>query len=321
MNRSAWFRSDDGYRGSHAAAEPDRVSRSGLSWLAVRSEYARLVRDGVPALDGVGWLLFGTGAHGAGWLDRLSRSAWFAGLEPRPVDLEHGVDARGHWPMPDLDSIADEGDLATAAAAVFASAPLPPAWCAAVAVTPRIGTAEIATVLGLVEALRARRDPLGRRLTVVVTIDNEGPSAEALTRRLHDRGAFVIRGSADASGDHLHHYPLRATIQPREGRLICVDLGDFLLTWRPGRGAVLQTLSGNLAAKPGHQGCAVNILFQFDWNAPSFSLEQIDRLASALCEQRLSADGDAVFTTSDRLDGRTGTVDLLVIEEATAPHD
>ncbi len=32
---------------------------------------------------GVACLLFGVGAGGAGWLTRLARSGWFAGLEPR----------------------------------------------------------------------------------------------------------------------------------------------------------------------------------------------------------------------------------------------
>ena len=36
---------------------------------------------------GVAWLLFGAGVGGAGWLARLARSAWFAGLEPQAKDL------------------------------------------------------------------------------------------------------------------------------------------------------------------------------------------------------------------------------------------
>lgn len=319
MDRRAWFRSDDGAQVSPRGAEHDRTSPLSITWLAVRPEYVRPRKDNEPALLGVGWLLFGIGVHGADWLGRLGRSTWFTGLEPQPDDLDRGADARGHWAMPSLGGVADEGDLATEAEAFLANAQVPQAWCTAIAIPPRIGPAEIAMALGLVEALRSRRDPLGRRLTVVVTMDDASSSAEMLAGDLRDRGAFVIRGNAEMGGDHLHHYPLRATIRPRRGRLICVDLGDFLLTWRPGRSAVLHTIFGDLKVTPGSRGCAINILFDFDWDGSRFSREQIDRLAGELREQWLDTDGDVVFTTSDRLDERTGWIDLLVIEEATVP--
>ena len=320
MDRRAWFRSDDGVQVSSREDDYEPAPLPGVTWLTIRPEYVRPRKDNQPALHGVFWLLFGIGKHGAAWLDRLGQSAWFAGLEPQPEDLDHGSHARGYWAMPTLGDIAHECDLATETEIFVVNARLPQAWCAAIAVSPRIGPAEIAMTLGLVEALQARRDPLGRRLTVVVTMENAGPLSEVLTRQLCDRGAFVIRGSAEASGDHLHHYPLRATINQREGRVICVDLGDLLLTWRPGRNAVLHTISCDLEVEPGSPGCAINILFDFDWDGPGFSLEEIDRLSGELCERWVTNDGDVVYTTANRLNERTRWIDLLVIEEATAPH-
>jgi len=93
--------------------------------------------------------------------------------------------------------------------------------------------------VGLVGALRARRDPRGRKLTVAVTAKT---ASAALVHRLLDLGAFVIRAGSGAAGHHLHHFPLRAAIVPRAGRLICVDLADYLRTWRPGRVATLNVL-------------------------------------------------------------------------------
>lgn len=319
VDRCAWFKSDDGAQCSSREAEHERTSPLSITWLAVRAEYVHPRGDNQPVLNGVQCLLFGIGTHGAAWLDRLGRSAWFVGLEPQPDDLNNRENTRGQWVMPSSGGVADDGNFATEVEAFLANTQLPQAWCAAIAVPSQIGPADIAIVLGLVEAVRARRDPMGRHLSVVVTMEDAGPSTEVLTKYLCDRGAFVIHGSAEASGDHLHHYPLRAAIPPREGRVICVDFCDFLFTWRPGRNAVLHTISGDLEVKPGSPGCAINILFDFDWGGPGFSLEEIDRLSGELREQWVDIDGDVVFTTADRLDERTGWIDLLVIEEATMP--
>ena len=35
---------------------------------------------------------------------------------------------------------------------------------------------------------------------------------------------------------------MRAPVQPRRGRLVCVDFADWLLTWRPGRVADLHAI-------------------------------------------------------------------------------
>ncbi len=304
-----------------------------VAWLSARPEYwPSLPGNGAPTW-GVACLMFGIGVDGTGWLARLARSDWFAGLEPRAEDLAvAGGVARGGWAS---GGSGDAGHLAAAAEAFFASAPLPSAWYATVAVPGGAGSAEQSTALGLVGALARRRDPLGRRITVVVTVEATPGAARdtAFMRRLLDRGAFVVRGGADpgaAGGDHLHHFPLRAVVIPRQGRLVCVDLADYLLTWRPGRAADLHVLSSDLDAaeqamrtmlprcRDGEGVRAVNLGFHLAPDVPGRSLSEIDRFASRCCELALPPDGDAVFTDTHRLDDRTSSVDLLVIHDAMA---
>ena len=320
-------------------ADKAAVSRTetaaSVAWLSARPEYwPTTPENGAPA-RGVACLLFGIGAGGAGWLARLVRSDWFAGLEPQAEDLAvAGGLARGGWAG---GASGGEGrHLAASAAAeaeaIFASAPLPSAWYASVAVPCGAGPAGQSAALGLVGALTERRDPLGRQITVVVTVEAVPGSAQdgAFVRRLLDRGAFVVRGGADpgaTGGDHLHHFPLRAAVIPRRGRLVCVDLADYLHTWRPGRVADLHVLSSDLNAAepvlrtlplPGRRSDvmrALNLGFQ---PGPGQSLSEIDRFASRCCELLLAPDGDAVFTDTDRLDGRTGLVDLLAIHDTAA---
>ena len=301
------------------------------TWLSTRSEYWPLPHSQESFL-GVACLQFGIGADGAGWLARLARSSWFAGLEPRAEDLavSCGVPC-GRWSMPD-DGAAGLGTQAAAETrALFASDPLPNAWLAVVAVPREAGLAGRAAALGLVDVLRARRDPGGRALGVVVTVE-AAPSAEAdaFVRSLLDRGAFVVRGGAgkgtDATGDLLHHFPLRALTEPREGRLVCVDFADFMHVWRPGRVADLHMIPfAGGDARAALQGVslppegsvrALTLGFHLDPDAPDQGLVQVDRFATVCCELLPTPDGDMVFTTMDRLDGVTGSVDLLVIHDS-----
>jgi len=318
------------------AIAPADTDTARIAWLSARPEYLPLLPGSGGALHGVACLLFGVGAGGAGWLAHLARSGWFAGLEPRAEDLAAaGGVARGGWAMPANGASGDAGHLAAATQAFFASAPLPCVWYATVAVPCGAGPVEQSAALGLVGALTERDDPLGRRITVVVTVEAEPGSVQdgTFVRRLLDRGAFVVRGGASpgvAGGDHLHHFPLRAVVIPRRGRLVCVDLADYLLTWRPGQAADLHVLPSDLDGAeqalrtlplPG-QGSdgvrALNLGFHLDPCAPGKSLSEIDRFASRCCELLLVPDGAAVFTNTDRLDGQTGSVDLLVVHAAVA---
>lgn len=301
-----------------------------VTWLSARPEYWPPHPGNGAQVWGVACLLFGIGEGGARWLARLARSDWFAGLEPRVEDLAvAGGVARGGWGG---GTPGDEGHLAAAVEAFFASAPLPSAWYATVAIPCGAGSPGQSAALGLVSALMERRDPLGRRITVVVTVEAVPGSARegAFVRRLLDRGAFVVRGGSNPGargGDHLHHFPLRAVVIPRRGRLVCVDLADYLHTWRPGRVADLHVLSSDLCAAgqalrtlplpgKGNEGVrALNLGFQ---PGPGQRLSEIDRFASRCCGLLLAPDGDAVFTDTDRLDGRTGSVDLLVVYNVTA---
>ena len=302
----------------------DGVEPLDITWLSSRPEYWPPLGQGEPP-HGVACLLFGIGVGGAGWLARLARSGWFAGLEPRAEDLAASDVPCGSWAVA-AGAARNDGRIATEAEAFFASARLPSAWYAAVAVPRGAGPAELSAALGLVSALQTRRDPLGRRVSVVVTSEAAHVTADAFVRQLLDRGAFVVRAGIGAAGDHLHHFPLRAPMIPRRGRLICVDLADYLHTWRPGRIADLHVISSHLDAAQALRRVpvstegirALNLGFHLGLGAQGNSLSQIDRLATLYRERFLGPDGDMVFTDTDRLDGRTDSTDLLVVHEVAA---
>ncbi len=299
-----------------------------IAWLSTRPEYWPPPLGG-GELHGVACLLFGVGTAGVDWLARLACSGWFVGLEPRAGDIvAAGGLPHGGWAMPASGASADEGDLLTAAEGFFTSAPLPSAWYAAVAIPRGAGPEEWSATLGLVGALRERSDPLGRKLTVIATIDAApDPVSAPFVRRLLDRGAFVVCADPDApsaSGDHLHHFPLRAAVIPRRGQLICVDLADYLHTWRPGRIAHLHVvpfawddaelaMGGLPLPKVGGSARALNIGFHLDPFAQGKPLAEIDRFSTRCRELFLPPEGDTVFTNTDRLDGKVGSADLLVI--------
>lgn len=168
---------------------------------------------------------------------------------------------------------------------------------------------------------------------MIVTIEAERTAdASAFVRGLLDRGAFVVRARLGASGDHLHHFPLRAAILPRRGGLVCVDLSDHLACWRPGSAADLHVIPSGfddatriLSRLPilGDAGVrrvrALNLHLHPDLDARSNLIVEIDRLATQCRELLLGPDGDMVFTTADRMDGVTGSADLLVIHDARVP--
>ncbi len=314
----------------------------GITWIAARSEYWPSA-DRNPTSSGsnepdflfsVMCLAFGIGAAGADWIARLGRSAWFAGLEPRKEDLaiSGGVSA-GRWTAP-VRSTGSKGRIAAEVEAFVAQARFPNAPLATIAVPQGAGTRDLAVALGLVSALQKRRDARRCRTAVIVTVEaGISPDASGFVRGLLDRGAFVVRAGLGASGDHLHHFPLRATILPRRGRLVCVDLADHLACWRPGSAADLHVIPSGFddAARvlsrlpvPGDAGVsearALNLHLHPDLDARGTLIVEIDRLATHCRELFLRSDGNMVFTTADRMDGVTGSADLLVIHEARVPH-
>jgi len=313
-----------------------------IRWIAARSEYWPSA-DKNPASSGsndpkswfgVTCFAFGIGAAGADWIARLVRSAWFAGLEPRSEDLAvaGGVSA-GCWTTP-VGSIGSKGPIVAEVEAFVARARFPNAPLATIAVPQSAGTRDLAVALGLVSALRKRRDARRCRTAVIVTVEaGISPDASGFVRGLLDRGAFVVRAGLGASGDHLHHFPLRATILPRRGRLVCVDLADHLTCWRPGSAADLHVIPSGFddAARvlsrlpiPDDVGVsstrALNLHLHPDLDARGTLIVEIDRLATHCRELFLGSDGNMVFTTADRMDGLTGSADLLVIHEARVPY-
>ena len=311
------------------------TTAASISWISVRSEHwpAAIPPDAPPGWNafepvlGVACLVFGVGVSGSGWVARLAHSGWFAGLEPRPEDLT-GVDGEpaGCWRLP--ESCAETGrDVAGAALAFFEHGSIPNVPLATVAVMPDAKQGDHAAALGLVAALRERRCGRGCRTAVVVTVEGSAsPALLALVRGLRGLGAFVVRPGMAAGGDHLHHFPLRAPMTPRGGRLVCVDLADHLACWPPGGVAALHVIPSaydaaeqvfRRLADAGHAGShgarAINLHMHLHADAPGSRLVKIDRLATLCGAFLLAPDGNMVFTDTERLDGTTATADLLIV--------
>ncbi len=320
-----------------AGSAPIAVTAPDIAWIATRSEYWPSAERN-PALSGsnnpdswfdVTCLAFGIGAAGADWIARLGQSAWFAGLAPREADLAvAGGAPAGRWAA--AARSGSKGRIAAEVETFVVRARLPNAPIATIAVPQGAGPGDLTVALGLVSALRKRRDARGCRTAVIVTVEAEwSADTSGFVRGLLDRGAFVVRAGLGVSGDHLHHFPLRAAVLPRRGRLVCVDLADHLACWRPGSVADLHVIPSGVddAARvlsrlpvPGDAGMsgtrALNLHLHPDLDARSSLLVEIDRLATRCRELLLGPDGDMVFTTADRMDGLTGSADLLVIHKA-----
>ena len=103
-----------------------------------------------------------------------------------------------------------------------------------------------------------------------------------------------------------------------------VDLADYLACWRPASRADLHVIPGALDSArdavdrlvPAYGGVgALNLDLHTDLDGPGNPLVELDQLAFHCRARFLEAEeGDFVFTSSERLDGRTGTADLVVIE-------
>lgn len=325
-----------------AVAELRVAEQASVAWISARPEYwPSIDGDGTPQIPdgsepglGVACLVFGVGAGGAEWIDRLKRSEWFAGLEPRPEDLAiAGGVPDGCWTVP-VGSARHRGRIDAELEAFVAQMGFPNAPLATVAVPSEARPGDLAAALALVSALRQRRNARGCRTAVIVTIEAAGsPGVSALVRGLLGRGAFVVQAGLGVSGDHIHHFPLRAVMLPRRGRrLVCVDLADHLACWTPGTTADLHVLPSGfdeaarvLSRLPalGHatssQVRALNLHAHYDLDAPGNFLAELDQLATHCCGLFLGPEGDMVFTTADRLDGVTGSADLLVIHGPRRP--
>jgi len=292
-----------------------RVDAVEISWIGVRPvEWA--LHDAFSHLPFcVVAILFEVGVGRSGWLTGLAASDWYSGLAPRPEDLATGEEPSGRWSMP---SGAGEAGVA----ALLSSSHVPDAqWWAGIAVTPETGAAQRPAVLGLVSALRQRRSTAGDPLPVVVTLEGPSLDDEPFVSQLLERGAFVIRAGRDVGGDHLHHFPLRAFAA--DPRLVCIDLFDTLSLWRPGRPATLHLLPLNfekavqamedIPVPPvGAQAVDVRFHFRPDW--ADVQLEENCELADYCASRFVRDDGHYQYTNDRRLDGVSGSVDLLIID-------
>ncbi len=282
----------------------NRFAGTSLPWLAIRPEY----RTGTDGLRGVAILAFGVGEEGASWLRKLEASAWFGGLQPNGADLlEAGADSSaGYW-MPSTPVAAWTG---AAGLGSYTVAPLPRSILATLALPAGATDADAEAAFELVRFLRARR-VCGQRPCVLVTSDAEpGVRSEVLHRRLREAGAFLVTPWPGTPVAHLHGFALRAAIEPRDGRLICVDLADHFVTWPSGGAAVLRLCDDMQAAHAALRNDPDRMTSVIHWHVVpgAGQLIALDRLG----QHAVSADGASlVLTTAGRIDGTCGTMDLL----------
>ena len=282
---------------------------------------------------GITCLVIGIGIGGAGWIDRLVRSAWYAGLAPRSEDLAvAGGVATGCRTVP-AGTAGLTGYEDAQIAAFVAQARLPTAPLATIAVCRDAELQDKVATRALVSALRRRRNASGCRPMVVVTIEAGLTSHPTFVQELLRRGAFVLQAGHGAPVDHLHHFPLRAAIEPRSGRLVCADLADHLTTWMPGATADLHVIPSDfneavlalsrLEMAPGsfRRAGALNLHVHLDRAGAGGALANIDRLATHVQARVPGSNGNLVFTTTERMDGVTGSADLVVIHPADASSD
>ena len=256
------------------------VEMATAHWLGLRPQY---VVPGLTPLYGICAVAVGLGRDGGAWLARLAQSSWFAGLELNAADLRAvGATASGGtWD-------------ATATTDAF----LPPQAPLITLAVDNPALVDNAAAINLVCKLGA----LGR---VFVTMPREDGAAD-IARSLQAAGAFIVLGATDIPLDHLHHFPLRAAIRPRYGQLAGVDLADILTTCRHGKSATLLACQNLDAAAAIMARNSNNALIGY-WHAKpaEWDLLQFDRCFGT--EPR-----PHIYTTTERLDGVTGTVDLLM---------
>lgn len=289
---------------AHVPAPARHVTTAG--WVAVRQGDPMPAGADVRFLCGPACLAVGLGPNGATWLDDLRRSSWFQRLARTPAVLSTaGVKETGRVP---------------AARLALSAGLLPDAPMVAMAIDRNGSSVEHAAGLALVRALRRHRDRNRTRRTVVVTL---GHGRADLADRFADAGAFVVEGAPGVPASHLHHFPLRAAIFPAAGRVICADLADHLVTWRPGTCSRLNLLpiEADIAGRhllrmvqDGRVGAGSRLLnlHVLSVERAANLLTQMDdlwqRSASVLGEHRPAS----ILTNTEPLTNLVGWADLLL---------
>lgn len=256
---------------------PLPADMAALHWLGLRPGH---YVSGEPNLCGISTVATGLDEDGAAWLARLTGSAWFAGLGLRADDLLAGgaKSAAGTWDTAGADL--------PPGAPLIALAIDNPALADDTAVTNAVHT------LGL----------LGR---VMVTMPISDAAAD-LASSLQKAGAFVVTGEPGIPLGHLHHFPLRMAINPSHGQLVGIDLADALAVCRPGETATLLCCASLAEAEAAITLEPANALIAHWHVAPAdWDLRRFDRILGTEARPQ-------VYTTADRLDGVTGTLDLLL---------
>ncbi len=291
------------------AGQSGQAGAPEVGWLALRPERIAPGSDPAGVIPGIACLAFGVGRHGAAWLDRLSRSQWHRGLAPTAQDLTTaGGRAAGSFP---LSAVSDTR------AACPADLPLAP--MATVAVGRFAAHAEQAATVELVGRLRQRR-PDGRiRMTVLATVERGAGIAASLAAE----GAFVVEGAPGVPAQHLHHFPLRAAIPPRAGRIICADLADHLVTWPRGRRSQLHAIptDADAAERYLHRGIATGMipatarLLNLHWlqraRRPQ-TLAELDGLAARMMRVFDDSPAHWIYTDAEPMDASSKRADLLL---------
>ncbi len=185
-------------------------------------------------------------------------------------------------------------------------AALPVAQVVSIAIDAEMARRHVGSLCGFVSGLRRRHE--GAICAPVVMITVMGDVTDGLTAVLAATGAYVLAGTAGVIADHLHHFPFRATITPHFGRLICVDLIDHLSAWGPGRVATLRNFPDVDTAETVLRRADESALM-WHWHLRPKDWTRANSLRLAAIAQDMAAPG--VVTTAERLDGLSGTVDLV----------
>ncbi len=136
-------------------------------------------------------------------------------------------------------------------------------------------------------------------------------------------GAFVIEGNAGIPAWHLHHFPLRAAIPPRAGRVICADLADHLVTWLPDRRSRLHSVPREADAAERHLRRAMGTggfeaatllnLHRLQCGRQPGRLAGLDALAGRMAGLFDALPAGWVFTAAEPMDEPGKRADLLLL--------
>ncbi len=154
-----------------------------------------------------------------------------------------------------------------------------------------------------------------------------GPDQPDVVELLRSLGAFVIWRCGPIEPAHFRRSPpVRAAMMPPGGQLVGTDLTDYLECWLPSRVADLHLVPFDAEEASERlrsilqlgRFTGLNPNMHFPEECSNSTLAAMDPLSNLCREALLSTEPGwpMLFTTCDRLDGKTGTADLLLIHDA-----